>query len=119
MRRPLLLLLPLFACGGPGLYEPCEEPGHCELPEGVEAECLDGGEGDVGFCTWACADDTDCSAPAEDESLVCASFESTEGKHCFPSCEDFDEDDPDACPPDFECRSTGGGNENRKVCFPG
>lgn len=107
----------LAGCGGPGIYEPCGEPEECEVPGGVEAECVDAGAEEPGFCTWSCEEDADCSDPAEDERIVCASFESSEGKHCFPSCEGV-EDEEEACPPDFECRSTGGGNENRKVCFP-
>jgi hypothetical protein len=46
--------------------------------------------------------------------LVCASFESTEGLHCFPSCESGE----DHCPGGMSCRSSGGGSDNRKVCFP-
>lgn len=109
MRYALLLLA---ACGPHGLYEPCREADECAVPDGVEAECVEGGS--EGFCSWSCDDDDDCTEPADEPGLVCASFESSEGKHCFPGCEE----DEAACPRGFECASTGGGNENRKVCKP-
>jgi hypothetical protein len=94
-----------------------------------------------GYCTHECTKDEDCCAIQGEcrTSLkqVCAPFESTGKKYCFLSCEDADiraaadagldaavPSDPEAyCHaevfPDFTCRSTGGGSENRKVCVPG
>lgn len=92
-----------------------------------EAICLD--RTDEGYCTHMCQDDSDCCA-VEGEcktslKQVCAPFESTAGKKCFLSCENADIGGADAnqycrdnVHPDFGCRSTGGGNQNRKVCFP-
>lgn len=112
-----MLVLILSACGGSAIYAPCDEAENCPAPEGVVSECLDG-DGDVGFCTWACAVDEDCAFDEDTHPRVCAPFESEEGTHCFPSCEGADEDDPEACPRGFGCRSSGGGSDNRKICFP-
>ncbi|NCG17965.1 MAG: hypothetical protein GWP91_03005 [Rhodobacterales bacterium] len=115
----LVALLFSMGCGGnkvEDLYRYCDEPEDCEVPEGFSAECLD--KSGEGFCTWACDIDGDC-ADADDEGFeyVCASFESEAGQSCFPSCADpADADNP--CPDGFGCRSTGGGSENRKICFP-
>jgi hypothetical protein len=101
-----------------------------------EARCLDRVEG--GYCTHTCQTDEDCCAvPGECKTglkQVCAPFESTGEKYCFLSCEPADiasaEDagydagaaDTEYCvrqaSPDFICRSTGGGAQNRKVCLP-
>jgi hypothetical protein len=114
-----------LGCGGHlPIFEPCEEPADCAVPDGVEAACLGGG--DAGFCTATCAVDADCAAidgtgSRQDLAWVCAPFESEAGLHCFPSCEEAPEDetDPDAaCPDGTTCRSTGGGSDNRKICFP-
>ncbi|MEQ1502017.1 MAG: hypothetical protein ABMB14_07285 [Myxococcota bacterium] len=105
----------IVGCGSP-IYAPCDAAADCPAPDGVEAECLDGAEG--GFCTWSCTVDEDCVFDQGDWPLVCAPFESEGGDHCFPSCEGADEDAPDACPPGFGCRSTGGGSDNRKICYP-
>ncbi len=83
-----------------------------------------------GYCTHTCQTDSDCCA-VKDECKggwpqVCAPFESTEEKYCFLSCEAslIPEDSSDSayCQENanaaFNCRSTGGGNENRKVCVP-
>jgi hypothetical protein len=105
----LLVVLAAFSCGDDDLYPPCEVADDCEVPEGRSAECLPKGED--GFCTWKCGADSECDG-AEDGARVCAPFESTEEQYCFPPC------DGDACPEGFGCRSTGGGNENRKICFP-
>jgi hypothetical protein len=107
MRYALLLLA---ACGPPPFYASCDEAAQCAVPDGVDAECVGDTEG---FCTWSCDDDEDCTEPAGEPGLVCASFESSEGKHCFPGCEGGEE-----CPRGSECASTGGGDENRKVCKP-
>jgi len=113
MRWWLLVLL-VGACGGgdEGLYASCDAAGDCdgEVPEGADAVCLD--KGDEGYCSWGCEVDADCSDA--DPALVCASFESEAATYCFPGCDEGD----DACPPGFGCRSTGGGADNRKVCFP-
>ncbi len=108
----------LAGCGGSDedLYRTCEQPDDCEVPEGFTAECLD--KSGEGFCTWECDVDDDCAeADDEDFGYVCSSFESEEGKSCFPSCDD-PEDADNPCPEGFGCRSTGGGSENRKICFP-
>lgn len=92
-----------------------------------------------GYCTHKCQTDADCCAvPGECRTglkQVCASFENSPDKYCFLSCEDADiasatdagasdagSDGDQYCQknanPEFGCRSTGGGTENRKVCFP-
>lgn len=83
-----------------------------------------------GYCTHTCQTDSDCCAvKGECKSewpQVCAPFESTEEKYCFLSCEAAlipeDSTDNAYCQqnanPAFNCRSTGGGNQNRKVCVP-
>ena len=98
------------------IYDTCAAADDCVVPEDQEAACLE--KGDDGFCTWECATDEDCDeADTTDHNFVCASFESSDGMHCFPSCEDVD-DEADHCGSDMTCRSTGGGSDNRKVCFP-
>lgn len=114
----------------------CEAAEECfpDVGEGDlqgEAQCLDRVRG--GYCTHTCEHDSDCCA-AEGEcktSLpqVCSPFESTGMKMCFLSCGASDveaaghEDDGEYCQkeasPDFICRSSGGGADNRKVCVPG
>jgi hypothetical protein len=105
-------------------------------------ECLDRVED--GYCTHQCDTDEDCCA-AEGEcdtdlKQVCAPFESTGLRLCFLSCEGEDlrpgvdagtladgapleVDANEFCQreahPAFVCRSTGGGQANRKVCVPG
>ena len=37
--------------------------------------------------------------------------------YCFPACAE-DAEDGEECPPGLNCRSTGGGSDNRQVCFP-
>ncbi len=117
---PLLaaLLLPIgtIGCGGDAIYEPCDEPDDCtDIPESATAACID--KAGDGFCTWKCLEDADCTWDDEDDASderVCASFESTDDLYCFPRCDD----DESACPDGMVCRSTGGGDENRKICFP-
>jgi hypothetical protein len=114
----------------------CEAPADCY--PGIDhaeiagtVECLDRVRG--GYCTHECTDDADCCA-VEGECItdlpqVCSPFESTGMMMCFLSCEDEDvnaagaPDEQAFCQheasPDFICRSSGGGNENRKVCVPG
>lgn len=106
-------------------------------------ECID--KVQDGYCTHRCDTDADCCAvPGECRTnlkQVCSPFENTGYKVCFLSCEDSDirlpgdagTTLPDGAPafvdanaycqkeanPDFICRSTGGGSQNRKVCVPG
>jgi hypothetical protein len=114
----------------------CEVAADCyaDVAEGDlqgEAMCLDRVRD--GYCTHTCEADVDCCA-AEGEcktdlAQVCAPFESTGIKMCFLTCEGSDwenggyEDDAEYCQreasPDFICRSSGGGSQNRKVCVPG
>ena len=91
-----------------------------------DIQCLDRVDG--GYCTHLCQSDADCCAVDGEcdpgDIQVCGPFESTNMMMCFISCEDADLDgaDPEAhCAsyhPDFICRSTGGGSDNRKVCVP-
>ena len=116
----------------------CEVADDCypDVAEGElqgEAVCIDRVRG--GYCTHTCETDEDCCAAegeCADSSLleVCSPFESMEGMHCFVSCEAADveaatdtTDENDFCQKkassDFICRSSGGGNMNRKICVPG
>lgn len=95
-----------------------------------DAECLDKVSG--GYCTHHCTQDSDCCAAAGEcpgnHAEVCGPFESTGEMYCFLSCEDDDLKaasltDADAychtyATAAFNCRSTGGGSKNRKVCMP-
>jgi hypothetical protein len=131
--------------GGSGSPEPtgsvCQEAADCyagldtdELAGDVA--CIDKVED--GYCTHECETDDDCCA-VEGEcrtgfKQVCASFENTDVKYCFLSCEDEDlvaaggaagasgVDANEYCEreanPRFICRSTGGGVENRLACLP-
>lgn len=117
----------------------CKTPAECY--PGLEAgalkgavQCLDRVAG--GYCTHLCQADTDCCAiPGECRGAVkqvCSPFE-TMGQMCFLSCESSDLrpgpdggailDETTYCQTyagaDFKCRSSGGGNKNRKVCVPG
>lgn len=105
------------------VFEDCYPDANLEEIQG-DVMCLDRVPG--GYCTHTCSSDADCCA-AEGECdarlQVCAPFESTGMMMCFLSCEDADvgEDDPDGychdyASPEFSCRSTGGGSNNRKVC---
>ena len=110
-----MIWLLALACSTPD-YAVCEQVEDCAelVPEGAEAACLD--KSGEGFCTWSCEVDEDCES-ADASERVCASFESEAGTHCFPSCEG-EGDSERACPEGLTCRSTGGGSDNRKVCFP-
>ena len=116
----MFLILGWFACDdGPDIYEPCESAETCEVPEDQTAECVNGDGGD-GFCTWACTTNADCNPPDDYHwDFQCAPFESSEGSHCFPACGGGEDPGEPECPPDYECRSTGGGSENEKICYPG
>jgi len=95
-------------------------------PEEIQGEvmCLDRVAG--GYCTHTCTRDTDCCAAqgeCDGRPQVCAPFEDTGLMMCFLGCGDADigEGDPDGycheyASPEFSCRSTGGGANNRKVC---
>lgn len=100
-----------------------------------------------GYCTHKCNDDSDCCAvPGECKTglkQVCAPLENQPDKYCFLSCEDADVTAGIAAQSDggvfdagpeagtredaychtyassaLNCRSTGGGKNNRKVCLP-
>jgi hypothetical protein len=140
------------AGGTPGSPEPtgstCQEANDCYA--GLDTSDLSGDVACIdkvedGYCTHECETDDDCCA-VEGEcrtgfKQVCASFENTDVKYCFLSCEDADlvpaqggaggmsgvagagaVDANEYCEreanPRFTCRSTGGGNENRLVCLP-
>jgi hypothetical protein len=132
-----------FACGSdnpPPLIEqagqPCTSAGQCysEIDaaalRGGPAVCLDQVAG--GYCTHTCVVDADCCAqPGECKTAypeVCSPFESTGAKYCFLSCEDSIfagsgiTDANSFCVTyahaAFNCRSSGGGSLNRKVCVP-
>lgn len=111
MKLPSLSLALAFACA-PAPYATCDLPSDCLVPDEVEAACLDK-DATLSFCTWACEDDAGCLDFVEGYAGACASFESEAGTYCFPEC-----GASDACPPGYGCRSTGGGSDNRKVCFP-
>jgi hypothetical protein len=98
--------------------------------QGGEAVCIDEVPG--GYCTHVCVDDGDCCAiPGECRTnfpQVCSPFQSRPGKHCFLSCEPADIADAGIADENafcqrfahasFNCRSSGGGDLNRKVCVP-
>lgn len=115
----------------------CEEDGDCfpGIAEGgLQGEALCLTRVRDGYCTHTCEMDDDCCAvPGECRTSwpqVCSPFESTDMKMCFLSCESQDivgdsgvADEQAFCQryasPDFICRSSGGGTENRKICVPG
>jgi len=117
------VLLGLISCGKnkdvDEVYQSCEAPEDCEVPESVDAVCVD--KSGAGFCTWECEVDVDCDEAEEadfDFDYGCASFESEDALYCFPMCNSDADDPEDECPPAMTCRSTGGGSDNRKICFP-
>jgi hypothetical protein len=92
-----------------------------------EIQCLTRVPG--GYCTHLCQTDADCCAvPGECPGgfrEVCSPFESTGQMMCFLACENSDVNNLDAneyCHQNangaFNCRSSGGGAQNRKVCVP-
>ena len=92
-----------------------------------EIQCLDRVPG--GYCTHLCTQDTDCCAVdgecETDNPQVCSPFENDTTMRCFLSCEASvigDREENEYCAEfaheDFICRSTGGGDQNRKVCVP-
>jgi len=111
--------------------QPCEVADDC-YPDiddksqlAGEVVCLD--KVQDGYCTHYCETDADCCAvegecdPDYDLEYVCGPFESTGEMYCFISCEGQEDEDAycqEWAHPDFICRSTGGGSENRKVCVP-
>lgn len=111
----------------------CEAAAQCfqDIEVAGDPICLDRVRG--GHCTHTCEADEDCCAVARecttDLDQVCAPFESTGKNMCFLSCEREDvedsdyEDEGEYCQrlvnPDFICRSSGGGSNNRKICVPG
>ena len=112
----------------------CAEPSEC-YPEVEEGELRSGGvagqatticlaDVEGGYCTHTCETDEDCCA-VDGEcnnafAQVCAPFQSTGMRMCFLTCEGQEEANfcQDNAHPDFGCRSTGGGADNRKVCVP-
>ena len=136
---PALLLVPLAACGdddSENTGEACMVADDCyedlssdnrDMIVG-EIECLDNVEG--GYCTHQCETNDDCCvAPGEcetDHPQVCSPFENESGiKRCFLSCEPEvigDQEETAYCQEfaneAFGCRSSGGGDQNRKVCVP-
>lgn len=110
----------------------CADPDDCYPeadPADVQGEIMCLGKVQGGYCTHLCETDEDCCA-AEGECpdglpQVCSPFESTGMMMCFLSCEAADVGDRDSeafcheeAHPDFGCRSSGGGTQNRKVCVP-
>ena len=111
--------LALSCGGGDDFYAPCEAADDCAsvVPEDATATCVEKEGG--GFCTWSCTADAECSGDQDDAfDFVCAPFESEPGMYCFPACAEGVEDPEDECPDGYGCRSTGGGDDNRKICFP-
>jgi hypothetical protein len=106
-----LTLIAAASCGGDDLYDACGSDSDCSAPDGKTPVCVK--PDTEGFCSWSCSVDGDCKGD-DDVVRICASYESTSGVYCFPSCENGA-----ACPEGFSCRSTGGGSKNRKVCYPG
>jgi hypothetical protein len=110
-----------------GVGSSCIDAQQCfaGLPNEVEghAVCLDRVEG--GYCTHECDADSDCCTVQGEcpngKEQVCAPFESTGQRLCFLSCEGQTNSDA-YCAQwaniNFQCRSTGGGSRNRKVCVP-
>jgi hypothetical protein len=110
----------------------CSTPDDCypDVAEGAlvgDPVCMD--VGDSGYCTHTCTDDGDCCAADGECSTgltqLCAPFTSDPATYCFLSCEELPEgytDENTYCQdyahPDFICRSTGGGSDNKKVCVP-
>lgn len=117
----------------------CEVAADCYpgIADDINGEilCLDRVKG--GYCTHLCETDDDCCAVAGECETnlveVCSPFESTGQMMCFLSCEDDDLtpaegqsgpiDPEEFCQreagPEFICRSSGGGANNRKICVPG
>lgn len=119
MRMGLWVVVLLAACKGDVEYVSCEAAEDCAdwVPDEATAVCLP--KADDGFCSWECSADTDCEGDAdEDFAYVCSSFESTAGMYCFPQCNDGEDSALEECPGGFTCRSTGGGADNRRICFP-
>lgn len=110
----------------------CDAPNDCYpgiAPQDLQGDvvCIDRVEG--GYCSHLCQTDANCCAvPGECDDghpQVCSPFESATDLYCFLSCEDAevgDLDPNDYCDTyahrGFQCRSSGGGSENRKVCTP-
>jgi len=111
----------------------CDAPNDCYpgiVPADIQGDiiCIDRVEN--GYCSHTCQTDANCCAvqgECEDgHPQVCSPFESTGELYCFLSCEDAEVGDLDSnvyCDTyahrGFQCRSSGGGAANRKVCVPG
>jgi hypothetical protein len=113
----------------------CTDAAQCypDVPAGAlhgDPICLD--QARNGYCTHTCESDADCCAVAGECRTalpqVCTPYESSRGKYCFLSCEDSDvrnagfTDAATFCHTyanaAFECKSSGGGAQNRKICVP-
>jgi len=124
----------VVACGDSGVVTgaACDAPSDC-YPDADPAKiagtvtCLD--RVPDGYCTHTCTTDADCCKVdgecPDGRPEVCSPLESTGDYYCFVSCEKADlggADEGAYCHdyagPDFGCRSTGGGSDNRKVCLP-
>jgi hypothetical protein len=57
-------------------------------------------------------------AASTDGDLYAACDEPADREVAEEACAEPTEDDEDGCPDGTSCRSTGGGSDNRKVCFP-
>jgi hypothetical protein len=135
----IFVVAPLPACDddentgtGTNTGSACSAPAQCY--PGVDAgavkgevQCLTRVPG--GYCTHLCQTDADCCAVTGECNggfrEVCSPFESTGQMMCFLACEDSDIAGLDAnafCHQNangaFNCRSSGGGSKNRKVCVP-
>jgi hypothetical protein len=111
------------ACSAPSQCYPGVDAGAVK----GEVQCLTRVPG--GYCTHLCQTDADCCAVSGECTggfrEVCSPFESTGQMLCFLACEDSDVSGLDAnsyCHQNangaFNCRSSGGGTKNRKVCVP-
>jgi hypothetical protein len=111
----------------------CVKPSDCYPtidPMEIQGDvvCIDKVEG--GYCSHRCVADADCCAAqgecGDGHPEVCSPFESTGELYCFLSCEDAEVGDLDPTAycdtfahKGFQCRSSGGGSQNRMVCVPG
>jgi hypothetical protein len=132
--RVLVLVVLGVGCSGgddENAGKSCQAPADCypglEKPPNGEVMCLTRVTG--GYCTHLCVTDADCCAVTGECKTgfpqVCAPFESTGQRICFLSCESnvlAGTDSNAYCQVNanraFNCRSSGGGSENRKICTP-
>lgn len=110
--RSLFLAAFLTACSTPA-YDACDIADDCAFPEDAVAACVEKSDA-LKFCAVTCDADVACDVVDDAFDWVCAPFESSPESYCFPACAD---EGPE-CPPGYGCRSTGGGADNEKICFP-